>query len=65
MVVVTTANRAAVDLLRDVTLCLALNAFREGAGGGGSFSERSASLALPPEERLAFGGDAFRGLGSA
>ena len=56
----TAADRAAMDLLRDVTLCLALNPFREDAGGGSRFSERSASLALPPEERLAFGGDGFR-----
>ena len=56
----TAADRAAVALLRDVTLCLVLNAFREGAGGGGRFSERSASLVLPPEEQLAFGGDGFR-----
>ena len=56
----TAADRTAVDLLRDVTLCLASNAFREGAGGGSRFSERGAFLALPPEERLAFGGDGFR-----
>ena len=56
----TAADRASVAFLRDVTLCLALNPFREGAGGGSRFSERSAFLALPPEERLAFGGDGFR-----
>ena len=59
VVVSTATNRAAVDFLRDVTPSLALNPFREGAGGGSRFSERSASLALPPEERLAFGGDGF------
>ena len=32
---------------------------------GGGFSERSPSLALPPEERLAFGGVRFFWLGSA
>ena len=32
---------------------------------GGGFSERSPSLALPPEERLAFGGRRFCGVGSA
>ena len=33
VVMSTAADRAAVDFLRDVTLCLALNAFREGAAG--------------------------------
>ena len=32
---------------------------------GGGFSERSPSLALPPEERLAFGGVRFYEVGSA